>query len=211
MHRSPSFGAWIALALMGCGGPELPDCADVRQVVVTDIDETLTTSDAEFVLQILDPTYDPKLRAGAVELMQGYSERGFVIHYLTARSKTVALGDDLGAEQATRDWLVAHGFPFGEDLAWLTLAETLVTGEDTTAYKAAALQARQAEGYTYPYAYGNASTDIEAYAAAGIPKAATFIIGAEAGAQGTQAIEGEDFVAHAAAQLPLVASVCAFR
>jgi len=41
---------WLVLAawLAGCGsGTSLPDCDSVRQVVVTDIDETLTTSDAE--------------------------------------------------------------------------------------------------------------------------------------------------------------------
>jgi phosphatidate phosphatase PAH1 len=202
-----------ALALLsGCGddGPGLPSCADVKQAVVTDIDETLTTSDAEFVLQLLDPAYDPKLRAGGPELMQGYAERGYVIYYLTARSKTLVVGDSLSAEQATLDWLERHGFPLGEGRAWLTLSESTTTGDDTTAYKAAALQARQAEGTTFSFAYGNATTDIDAYAEAGIPLAATFIIGAQAGVGGTQAIAGEDFLAHAAAQLPLVAPICAF-
>jgi phosphatidate phosphatase PAH1 len=39
-------------------------------------------------------------------------------------------------------------------------------------------------------AYGNASTDISAYADAGIPKERTFIIGPHAGEGGTVAIQG---------------------
>lgn len=35
-------------------------------------------------------------------------------------------------------------------------------------------------------AYGNATTDITAYADAGIPKAATYIIGSNGGKDGTQ-------------------------
>jgi phosphatidate phosphatase PAH1 len=216
MHHAlvPSGCALVLICSLGAcgdGGPTLPDCVAVKQVLVTDIDETLTTSDAEFVLQILDPNHDPARRAGGPELMQSYAERGYVIHYLTARARTIALEDGTPCEQATREWLERHGFPWGEGRAWLSLADELVTGEATATYKAAAIQARQAEGYTYAYAYGNATTDIEAYALAGIPKANTFIVGVQAGAENTRAIAGEDFIQHAAEHLPLVPAVCAFR
>jgi len=200
-----------SLAGCGSGGPKLPDCDAVKQVVVTDIDETLTTSDAEFVQQLLDPNYDPALRAGGPELMQGYAERGFVIHYVTARSRTLVVGDSTSCEQATVEWLERHDLPWGEGRAWLSLADELVSGEETIAHKTAAIQTRQAQGYSYAYAYGNAPTDIAAYAAAGIDPADTFIIGTHAGEQGTRAVEGEDYVPHAAEQLPLVPSVCRFR
>lgn len=208
-----TLGLVLIAALAGCGsgGTKLPDCDTVKQVVVTDIDETLTTSDAEFVQQLLDPDYDPAMRAGGPELMQGYAERGFAIHYLTARARTLVVGEDTSCEQATVDWLVGHGFPWGEGRAWLSLADELVSGEDTSAYKAAAIGDRQDQGYTYAYAYGNAPTDIEAYAQAKIAPAETFIIGPHAGEQGTRAIEAEDWVQHAADQLPLVPSVCRFR
>jgi len=205
---------WLVLAawLAGCGsGTSLPDCDSVRQVVVTDIDETLTTSDAEFVQQLVDPEHDPAMRAGGPELMQGYAERGFVIHYLTARSKTLELTDGTTCEQATIGWLEQHGFPWNQDQTWLDLADAVLGSDDTVTYKSAAIETRKSEGYSYEYAYGNATTDIDAYEAAGIDKTETFIIGTHAGEQGTRAIDGEDFVQHAAEQLPQVPAVCAFH
>src|SRR4051812_10555050 len=41
-----------------------------RAAVVTDIDETLTTDDNEFLYQIADPSYDPAMRPDADTLMQ---------------------------------------------------------------------------------------------------------------------------------------------
>ena len=66
----------------------------------------------------------------------------------------------------------------------------------------------QAEGWRFDYAYGNADSDIGAYEDAGIAKDATFIIGEEAGNEGTVAIEGEDWLAHTDAHLPTVPAVC---
>jgi len=203
----------LVACLAGCGegASDLPDCSTIKQVVVTDIDETLTTLDAEFVQQILDPSYDPAMRAGGPELLRGYAERGFVIHYLTARAGTWVVGESTSCEQATIDWLKLHDFPWAEGRTWLTLPDDVVTGEDTIAYKTAAIEDRQAEGYTYVYAYGNAVTDIEAFVAAGIDLSRIFTVGDLAGEQGTQAIEGGNFVNHAAEQLPLVSAICTFK
>ena len=121
------------------------------------------------------------------------------------------VGEDTSCAQATTDWLELHGFPWVEGRTWLDLPDDVVTGDDTVAYKTAAIAARQAEGYTYVYAYGNAVTDIAAYAAAGIDAQHTFIIGDNAGAEGTVAIAGEDYVQHAAEQLPQVEAVCSFH
>ena len=46
-------------------------------------------------------------------------------------------------------------------------------------------------------AYGNGSTDIQAFEAGGIPKERTFILGSNGGDQGTVAL-GDDYVAHLA-------------
>ena len=212
MTRTIPWFILLLLVVTSCGesNSELPDCTEVKQVLVTDIDETLTTLDAEFVQQILDPSCDPAMRAGGPALLQGYAERGFVIHYVSARAATWVVGEDISCQQATVDWLELHGYPWGEGRAWLDLPPDVVTGDDTVAFKTAAIEARQAEGYTYVYAYGNATTDIQAYAAAGIALDHTFIIGENAGAEGTVAIEGEDYIQHAAEQMPGVPTVCTF-
>jgi len=90
----------------------------------------------------------------------------------------------------------------------VVLSESLVVGDAAQAYKAGALMDQQALGWRFDYAYGNAITDIGAYADAGIDKAVTFIIGEEAGVEGTVAVEGEGWVEHTAEQLPTVPAVC---
>lgn len=189
------------------GSTELPSCASSKVALVTDIDETLTLSDAEFAMQLQNASYDPVARAGGPELMRGYAERGFFILYLTARSETFLLQPTQEtARDATDRWLTEHAFP--RERSELVLAPDIVIGDATRAYKAGALQEREATGFSFRYAYGNAQTDIDAYADAGIAKERTYTIGALAGASGTVAIAGDGFTEHAAQQLPQVAAVC---
>jgi phosphatidate phosphatase PAH1 len=208
-----------AALLVGCGssdsgpGSKGPTCASlgIQDAVVTDIDETLTTSDGEFIHQTLDGNYDPLERKDGAKLMQGYSKRGYFIFYLTARSKMITLNKTgQSATDATRAWLKEHGYPLGSDRSKLQLDDTLETGEAVRTYKAKALKAMQDAGYAFDYAYGNAITDIEAYNDAGISKAETFIIGTNAGADGTVAVQGDDWTQHEAAQLPNVNKLCSF-
>ena len=199
----------------GCGSDSasagensLPSCVESKLAIVSDIDETLTTADEEFFpMQTSDGNYDPKEREGASELMQGYADRGYFIVYLTARfeSLTLAVTNET-ARQATDRWLREHEFPLQR--SDLVLADMFVIGDTARAYKAAALQTREGEGFTFRYAYGNADSDVRAYADAAIPKEDTFIIGELAGFEGTVAVAGEGWTAHAAEQLPKVHAVC---
>lgn len=184
-------------------------CSTEQPAIVTDIDETLTLSDAEFIMQIADGTYDPIEREGAAALISGYAELGYHVLYLTARSEMITVqGTDETAREATARWLQEHDFPVDPTRTTLVLAPMLLLGDDTQAYKAQALMDGQATGLRFDYAYGNATTDIGAYAEAGIPLAATFIIGEHAGEEGTVAIEGEGWVEHTQAHLPGVPAVC---
>jgi phosphatidate phosphatase PAH1 len=212
--------AVFVFACSGCGsedsgsengtgdGNSLPSCANSKIAIVTDIDETLTTADEEFFpMQTSDGNYDPKERESASALMQGYADRGYFIVYLTARfeSLTVAVTNET-ARQATDRWLREHRFPV--ERSELVLAESFVFGETARTYKAAALRTLQNESVTFDYAYGNADSDVRAYADAAIPKEATFIIGELAGFEGTVAVAGEGWTAHLAEQLPKVDAVC---
>jgi len=184
-------------------------CVDEQPAIVTDIDETLTLSDAEFFMQAQDPTYDPVEREGGAEMIGDYADLGYRIMYLTARSENF---DIMNSEETAREitvrWLEEHGYPLDPETTIVVLAEDLVVGDATTAYKAGALMDQQAIGWRFDYAYGNATTDIAAYAEAGIDTAATFIIGEHAGEEGTVAVEGEGWVEHTAEHLPTVPAVC---
>lgn len=186
------------------GACELPQSA-----IVTDIDETLTVSDAEFIMQIGDGTYDPVEREGGAELIGAYADLGYHVIYLTARSEEIVLevtGET--AREATVRWLQEHDFPTDDASTELVLAPEFVFDDTARAYKAQALMDRQAQGLQFDYAYGNATSDIGAYADAGIALDATFIIGEHAGEEGTVAVAGEGWIEHADMHLPGVPEVC---
>lgn len=172
--------------------------------VFTDIDETLTTTDEEWLAQLGDPTHDPAMRPGADALMQGYAERGYTVFYVTARGERLALSDGRGARQASEDWLIAHGFPYAD--GQLYLAEGLgALGDSAVAYKSEVIMDLEAEGWQADWAYGNADTDILAFQDAGLPDEHIFLVGELAGTMGVQPIPDEEaYEAHQATQLPQV-------
>lgn len=185
-------------------------CETTFPAIVTDIDETLTISDEEFFQQIADGTYEPMLRAGGPELLSAYADLGYRILYLTARSESITLqvtGET--AREATEAWLADNGYPAvdGDDVQ-LILSDSLVVNEAARQYKAGALMGLQDMGWRFDYAYGNATSDIQAYEDAMIDKEDTFIIGEEAGMLGTVAIEGEDWQMHLDSHIPTVDPAC---
>jgi len=193
----------------GTGGGAALACDNVLKAIVTDIDATLTESDTQWILQ-LGGGSEPVARAGGSDLINGYADLGYYIVYLTARpedTKVPALFGNETAREATDRWLTENDFPRPERSV-LLLAPTTTFGQATEDYKTGALEDLQSQGYELFYAYGNADTDIGAYEAAGIDKANTFIVGSLAGTENTQPISGDDFVSHAASQLPTVPEVC---
>lgn len=169
--------------------------ASTRTALVTDIDETLTTDDLEFVYQIADPTHDPEMRPDANTLMDAYYALGYRTFYLTARGEDLSLLDGTSATDATTAWLDVHGFPrFDEDDVFLAPGIGAL-GEDAATYKAEVLAELQADGFTIVYAYGNADTDVEAYQAVGVDDSHDLLVGdlaADAGDWGVVGVPTED-------------------
>jgi len=155
------------------------------QVVIADVDGPLTTGDAELFSQLNDVSYDPKRMGAATELLQAWAAKGYLVIYLTARPHDF--------RTFTRAWLAQHAFPFGPVIT----ADSLVFGDSATAYKLKVLNGfLSGLGWKVAAAYGNATSDIDAYEKAGLNKAITFIVGDHAGDKGTQPIVGNDFSAH---------------
>lgn len=155
------------------------------KTIITDIDGTLTLSDEELFKQIDDGSYDPLENASASALMNLWSDKGYQIVYLTARPH------EFRAE--TRAWLEDRGFPLGAVIT----ANTLVFDETARQYKRSWVNRVVTDfGWNVVAAYGNASSDIDAYEDGGIPKDITFIVGPNAGANGTQSIENNDYGNH---------------
>lgn len=156
-----------------------------KKAVVFDIDETLTTSDLEQVLDYVGLT-TAAARPGASMMVQEYMDRGYQPVYITARTYWQA--------RDTREWLSdAAGIP--EFIMRTTLSNEISLGE-TAQYKTDVLKEFQDAGMEFVRAYGNADTDAEAFAAAGIPLSDTYMIGENAGINGTQAIHDEGYIQH---------------
>jgi len=184
-------------------------CISYR-AVVTDIDETLTTSDEEWLSQMSDATHDPAMRPDANTLMQGYADQGYGVIYVTARGDDFTLSDGRTATEGTLDWLLAHDFPVDESLLFLSDGFG-VLGDDARDYKIAVLEGLAAEGWSFDWAYGNADSDIAAFQGASIPDERIFLVGELAGEFGVVPILDEDaYTNHLAEQLPGVeATDCA--
>ena len=154
------------------------------KVVVSDIDGTLTTDDAELIMQVADESYVPKLMTGGDAMLQAWDAKGYPIIYLTARSHQF--------RSESRVWLRDFDFPAGP------MITSNMTNE-ADVYKTAWLKRMfGAFGWVPVAAYGNADTDIIAYENAGIPKDKTFIVGPLAGNSGTVAIPNMDYTQHTA-------------
>ncbi len=149
-------------------------------VTVTDIDGTLTTSDTELWKQLFDGSYVPVAQGSAQALTRAHANRGDVVIYLTGRPSWLI--------DQTRSWLVDRGFARGPVHLADSNAEVLPIDASVGAYKEAWLEELEAYGYRIDLAYGNATTDIHAYTGAGIAPSRQWIIGTNAGAEGTHAV-----------------------
>lgn len=151
-------------------------------IIVTDIDGTLTASDNELIEQLVDETDVPAMKIAADTLIQTWAEKGYPIVYLTARPHEL--------DHDTRTWLDMLGFPPGPVI-------TENGNQPADEYKTRWLERLIDDfGWVPVAAYGNADTDIAAYANAGIALDRTFIIGPEAGNGGTVAIPNDDYTQH---------------
>lgn len=173
------------------GCPAVTDATTT--LVVTDIDETLTTLDSEFLQQLADPSHDPEMRPDANTLMQAYFDLGYRIIYLTARGDDLLLLDGTSATDATTNWLSDHGFPFEPDDVFL--ADGWFS-TDPGAYKAGVIADLVGQGRTVEWAYGNATTDMEGYQDGGtIANDHVFLVGSlsdTAGDYGVNPISDDD-------------------
>ncbi len=149
---------FLITALSGCSTiPTAPihgPSAFRNQMVVFDIDGTLTPHNFHFM----------EVRPGAARAVSTFERKGYQIIYLSTRLPFYQSG--------LRSWLQENGFPD----APLHVAQTQADREDPAAYKTAVLEKHAKAGWQLRYAYGDSSTDFQAYASAGIPQSGVFAL-----------------------------------
>jgi phosphatidate phosphatase PAH1 len=122
--------------------------------VVFDIDGTLTPNVMAFT----------EARPDAATAVHTFADRGYRVIYLSTRVSVLQHG--------ISHWLQENGFPPSSVHVALTDADH----DDPAAFKARILKEYRAQGWTLAGAYGDSSSDFEAYANAGIPKAHVFAL-----------------------------------
>jgi phosphatidate phosphatase PAH1 len=152
-----------------------------RKAVLFDIDGTLTINDFEAYADYVG-VKTAQAYGYAAQTVNAYKAKGYQVIYLTARPYWVA--------KDARAWFAYQGIP-----NWHYRSNPYSEGPippDTQAHKTNYVKyLRNTVGLDIIRAYGNATTDIAAYADGGIPKAETWIIGEHAGKESTQPIYGD--------------------
>lgn len=148
----------LAVLLAGCAhlsavvvpqaGPSAPG------IVVFDVDGTLTPTVARIF----------SVRPQASAVAQLFAGRGHRIVYLTARQPAL--------QGTLRSFLSRNGFPPGDLFAPTTRAESAAPA----AFKVRALMKYRSHGWRFSAAYGDSSSDFEAYARVGIPRENVFAL-----------------------------------
>ena len=172
-----------------------------QAAVLFDLDGTLTLNDFEIVKDYLN-IRDAKPYPGVPELINFYQDLDYQIVYLTARPYITM--------PATQEWFGKLGIPRGHLYSPISFEESL-DQKGHAQFKADYINYLQDHAdLDLKVVYGNADTDIMAYEMAGIDKSRTFIIGENAGNEGTRPIRDGyfDHINRELPQLDLPANQC---
>lgn len=125
------------------------------RAVVFDIDGTLTPHNFSVF----------EAREGAANAVRMFAANGYKIIYLTARPRWAF-------QAGIPDWLARHRFPAGE----LHVPQSSADTDAPDVYKTRVLKQFKQHGWQVEYAFGDSTTDFEAYDNAGIPKEHVFAL-----------------------------------
>lgn len=159
------------------------------RIVIFDVDGTLTIGDDELANEMKAVYFDelvsgkrtPKPYPDAAALTKAWQAKGYLVVYITGRPYWLA--------GLTRDWLNEQGCAEGHLHTTDRNRDARPTEGGVGEFKAAYLKELIKQGYSIDYVYGNAESDVFAYAEAGIAQDKTHIIGEFGGKGGTVALK----------------------
>jgi phosphatidate phosphatase PAH1 len=157
-----------------------------RKTVVFDLDGTLTLNDFEAVKDYIG-IGDASSFAYAAKMVSLYKLRGYQIIYLSARPYWLV--------RETRGWFNKKGYPDTILHATLNNNDSFDTAKAEQYKTEYLLNLKNSVHVDLVAAYGNTSGDIGAYQSAGIPNSGIYIIGDQAGSEGTTPVY-DNYYAH---------------
>ena len=150
------------------------------QVVVSDVDGTLTTSDWELFKDVLSGK-SATMYPDAERAIRNWTDKGYRVIYLTGRPQIF--------NRYTRNWLNTHNLPQGVVRLTDDALDVVPSEQGVQAFKTQVLQDLIATfGAKIRAGHGNATTDIGAYQTNGIPNSDLYIVGPHAGEKGSTVV-----------------------
>lgn len=138
-----------------------------RPAVLFDIDGTLTLDDGELFEEMLGGKAE--IHPGSDAVARRWADLGYLPIYITGRPYSF--------RASTFAWLGKHRFPLGPVFTVDSFLDFLPSEGRVGEFKLGALRALLETGLRFHRAYGNAKTDVCAYARAGLAPDITFIVG----------------------------------
>ena len=150
------------------------------QVVISDVDGTLTTSDWELFKDVLAGKV-ATMYPDAERAIRNWTDKGYRVMYLTGRPQIF--------NRYTRNWLTTHNLPQGVVRLTDDALDAVPSEQGVQAFKTQVIKELIATfGAKVRAAHGNATTDIGAYQSNGIANSDVYIIGPNAGKMGSTAV-----------------------
>jgi hypothetical protein len=225
-----AFAPLALLALTACGGggdgddtalaqttqPETtepagtPPCAESRHSVVIDFAGFMTDGDESAMWpDWINGAAAPTVRPGTVELSHAYVERGYEIIYVTTAPAGITI-EGLPVPEAAQEWIRSNGFAWDD-------AVTRVIGYNGTNPEGSAavlsitselVRLSTGEGVSHDVGYTNNADKAHAMTSGGVPVQRLYMIGEEAGREGTTAVPNDDVATHMAQVVEPLPPVC---
>jgi hypothetical protein len=158
------------------------------RAVLFDVDGTLTTGDGE-LMEDLFGGGSPEVMVDASRVARHRQQQGLLVIYVTGRPYLL--------HAATAAWLENRGFPRGPVMTTDRMRDAVPSTGGVGEFKQRLLGDLRSLGLDIVWAYGNASTDVCAYARAGIGPDRTWMVGGPQQCDGFAPTQGlSSYTAH---------------
>jgi hypothetical protein len=186
-----------------------PSCTESRHSVVLDFAGFLTDgSEDDMWIDWITGAANPAPRPGTVELTHAYADRGYEVIYVTTAPPNVLI-EGRPVPEAAQEWIQTNGYAFNESARVIGYNGTdLDAGAPVLSITSELIRLGTEDHVAHDVGYTDNRDKAHAMAAGGVPLQGLYMIGEEAGSEGTTAIINGDMAAHLAQIVEPLPAVC---
>jgi hypothetical protein len=187
-----------------------PACSQARHSVVLDFAGFITDGpDNDMWGPWITGVGDPTPRPGTIELTQAYRDRGYELIYVTTAPAEITI-DGVPVPDAAQQWLKDNGYAWDDGATRVIGYNGNQSGgpDAVLSITSELIRLTTTDGVTHDVGYTNNADKAHAMTSGGVPLQRLFMIGEEAGTEGTTAIPGDDLSAHITQVVSPLPPVC---